>query len=145
MRARTSALVLLASLAGCVAPATSTSDYEAKAVETAEVVLGSVQTALLVVDVVRDEGAFGPYVGVTLSDAERDAAAAAATFLTVQPPNDDSDAIRAELSLVLDRANDALGQARIAARRERFAEVVRIGPRLSEVARELDGLIGRYG
>ena len=138
------ALVLVVPVA-CVAPARTTSDYAGKAASTAEVVLASVETAALVIDATRLEDAFGPYVAVTLSDAEGDAASASGTFRSLQPPDEASDAIREELVRMLDDASELLVRARIAARRERVEELTRAEPPLVAIAAELEGFVRRYG
>jgi hypothetical protein len=135
-------LLLLLSPA-CVAPARSTEDFEHKAVDTAEAVLSSVQTGLLVTHVAR-ERAFGPYVSVALSDAEAGAASATATFLSLQPPEAESDEVRAELSALLDQSDDALSRARIAARRGDLDALLRSAGPLSTTAASLERFITRF-
>jgi hypothetical protein len=145
MRARALIIVMPVLLAACVAPARTTRDYEAKAADTAEAVLASVRTASLAVRVAREGKAFGPYVSVTLSDAEGDAAPASATFLTIQPPDAASDALRARLTPILDDADNVLSLARIAARRERLDDLVSLAPKLSELGTTLERIVERYG
>jgi hypothetical protein len=145
MRARALIVVGSVLLAACVSPARTTRDYEAKAADTAETVLASVRTAALVVRVAREGNAFGPYVSVTLSDSEGDAASASATFLTIQPPDSASDALRARLSAILDDAGNALSLARIAARRNRLDELAALAPTLSQLGTTLERMVERYG
>lgn len=135
-------LVLL--LPACVAPARSATDYENKAVDTAEAVLSSVQTGSLVVRLVPDQ-AFPPFVSVTLSDAERAATSARATFLSIQPPDHASDVVREQLSTLLDRSEDALSAARIAARRQDVEALHRSADELSAAADSLERFVARYG
>lgn len=137
------AWLLLLLLPACVAPARTTTDYENKAVDTAETVLSSVQTGSLVVRL-GPENAFPPFLSVSLSDAERAAASARATFLSIQPPDARSDHVRAQLSTLLDRSEAALSSARIAARRQDFDAMRGTGDQLSASAHELERFIARY-
>jgi hypothetical protein len=141
---RVRACLLLFLLPACVAPARSATDYENKAVDTAETALSSVQTGSLVVRL-GPEQLFPPFISVSLSDAERAAASARATFLSIQPPDARSDEVRAQLSALLDRSEAALSSARIAARRQDFNALRRTGGELSAAADDLEGFIARYG
>ena len=140
---RVSASLVLLLLAACVAPARSSADYESKAVDTAETVLSSVETGSLVARL-GPEQAFPPFISVSLSDAERAAASARATFGSIQPPDRRSDVVRARLFELLDRSEAALSSARIAARRQDFDALRRSGEDLSSAADELERFIARY-
>jgi hypothetical protein len=141
---RVRAWLLLFLLPACVAPARSATDYEHKAVDTAEAVLSSVQTGSLLVRL-GPEQAFPRFLSVTLSDSEHAAASARAVFLSIQPPDARSDEVRAELSPLLDRSEAALAEARIAARREDFGELMRSADELSSTASSLEGFLARFG
>lgn len=134
------ALLLLA----CVAPARNTADYENKAVDTAEAVLSSVQTGAILVRLA-PERAFPSFISVGLSDAEAGAASARAVFLSVQPPDARSDEVRAQLVPLLDRSDDVLSRARIAARRQDLDALRRSAGELSSTAASLDRFIARFG
>ena len=141
---RVRALLLLLLLPACVAPARSATDYENKAVDTANAVLSSVQTGSLVVDLVPEQ-VLPPFVSVTLSDAERAATSARATFLSIRPPDPGSDVLREELSALLDRSEDALSAARIAARRQDVDALHRSADDLSSAADSLERFVARHG
>ncbi|HET7929255.1 MAG TPA: hypothetical protein VFM40_06845, partial [Actinomycetota bacterium] len=68
-----------------------------------------------------------------------------AVFLSIQPPDARSDEVRAELSPLLDRSEAALAEARIAARREEFAALMRSADVLSSSASTLERFIDRFG
>jgi hypothetical protein len=131
-------------LPACVAPARSATDYEHKAVDTAEAVLSSVQTGSLVARL-GPEQSFTPFVSVALSDIERAVASARAVFLSIQPPDARSDEVRAELSPLLDRSEADVAEARIAARREDFGALMRSADELSSTASSLERFIDRFG
>lgn len=141
---RLGAWLLMFLLPACVAPARTATDYEHKAVDTAEAVLSSVETGSLLARL-SPEQAFRPFVSVGLSDAEAGAASARAVFLSLQPPDARSDRVRAELSPLLDRSDDALSSARIAARRGDLDALTRSGDELSATAASLERFIARFG
>jgi len=144
MRRRACLTLLILVFPACIAPARSAEDYEHKAVDTAEAVLSSVQTGLLVTRLAPMR-AFAPYVSVALSEAEAGAAVASATFLSLQPPVSESDEVRAELASLLARSEDALSGARIAARRGDLDGLLHSADPLSTTAASLERFIARFG
>jgi hypothetical protein len=92
-------------------------DYVLRAVDTAETVRSAVETARLAVDVARRDRVLPTYLSVLVGEAGTDAAAAHATFDSVQPPDRHQDALRAELGTVLTHADDLLSELRIRTRR----------------------------
>src|SRR4029450_10112810 len=141
---RMRACLLLFLLPGCVAPARSATAYEHKAVDPAEAVLSSVETGSLLARL-SPEQAFTPFVSVGLSDAEAGAGSARTVFPPLQPPDARSDGVRAELSPLLDRSDDALSRARIAARRGDLGALTRPADELSATATSLERFIARFG
>lgn len=131
-------------LPACVAPARTATDYQHKAVDTAEAVLSSVETGSLVVTL-GPRQAFPPFLAVALSDAERGVASTRAVFLSLQPPDARSDEVRAELSPLLDRSEDVIAASRIAARRQDLDALLRSADGLSQAADALERFIARYG
>jgi hypothetical protein len=128
-----------------VSPARTFDDYEHKAKNTAEAVLSSVQTARLAARVARSGDAFGPYISVTTSEAEKGAAHASAVFASVQPPDRHSDRLRRTLSRLLDRSNQALARVRITARRGMLDQLPSVALPLRRLARELDRFVTVHG
>jgi len=137
-------MVLALVLAGCiqpVGPAWDFDSYEAKAKHTAETALSGIETARLTVQTAKNDDAFAPFVAVALSDAEGEAANAHATFDKVQPPSQKADDLRDELDPLLVRADDALSNARIAARRADLGEVAKQAKALTRSAKELKAFV----
>ena len=115
------ALVGLLALAGCVAnatgPARTTGTYSHKAAATAAVASSAVATASMAAQSGADDHATFPYLSVLVADAEDTLGSASSTFASIQPPSTEADAIRAELTSMLDEAADTVSEARVAIRR----------------------------
>jgi hypothetical protein len=122
-------------------PARTADAYRHKAKDTAESVLSAVQTARLASRVGSDGDAFPPYVSVLLSESESAAAGAQGSFDRVQPPDARSDATRARLGRMLNRANDVLSRLRITARRGDMEHLARRAIPLGPLARRLEQFI----
>jgi hypothetical protein len=120
----------------CVAPARTEAAYRGKAADTADAVVSAARTVLLLARLARDERSFAPTVSVAVADAESDAAAARDAFVSIQPPDAASDALRRRLVPQVQRAVDVIELVRISARR---AEL----DRLEALARPLAGLADR--
>jgi hypothetical protein len=116
-------------------------DYAHKAKDTAESALSSVQTARLAARVGSRGDAFGPYVSVLLSESETGVTKAQGSFDRVQPPDAWSDRTRAHLGRILNRANDAVSQLRITARRSELDRLAREARPLEAIARELRAFV----
>jgi hypothetical protein len=135
--------------AGCtphpVGPARTFGKYEEKAVTTAESALSRVETVRLAADVAGDEGAFGPYLSVLISDQEGALSGVQGTFASIQPPDERSDAVRAELDELLTAALEDVAAARIAVRRGLFDEVAGMAEELAGDAAALMQFIEERG
>jgi hypothetical protein len=125
-------------LVGCVPTARTAGPYSAKAVRTAEAVHSALASDLLVVRSLRRHHTTAAYVSVATSAAEDDGSAAASTFLAIQPPDDQSEQLRDELSDLLDAAESALGDTRIAGRRGDRGAVLASADALTKAAADLD-------
>jgi hypothetical protein len=109
--------LLFVALAACTPTARTSGPYAAKARATARAVHSSVASDLLVIEAVRRGHTTAAYVSVALSEAEDAASEATSTFTSIQPPDDDSEQLESDLSELLNIAEDALGDARVAGRR----------------------------
>jgi hypothetical protein len=141
-RITTAVLVLLVAVALVIGlrpmtPARTRDDYAHKAKDTAESVLSSVETSRLAARVGTRGDAFAPYVSTTLSDADEGVAKAQGSFERVQPPDDWSDATRARLGRLLDRASVGVARLRITARRGELDRLERQARPLRLVAAQL--------
>lgn len=124
-RIRRPALVALAVIAtlsaGCsehsVGPARTYDDYERKSRTSAEVALSAVETVRLLAETSSDGNAWGAYTSVSLSEQEDTLAEAEGDYASIQPPDNRSDDLRAELLDLLGTASDHIAAVRIEARR----------------------------
>jgi hypothetical protein len=143
------ALVALGLVAGgCVphpvGPARTYGKYEGKAVTTAEGALSAVETARLVADSASRGNAFGPYVSIVVSEMEGSATRVQGTFDSIQPPDAAADRLSSELDEVLGPAVRHLTDLRVAARRDRLAELGAVAAPLAEDARRLDAFVSDH-
>ena len=141
-RRRAAVVALSATLAlalvACTPTARTAGPYRAKAKKTAEAVHAAVGSDLLLLDAVRRRGTIASFVAVATSDAEDDASSAASTFLSIQTPSGaGSEALRSSLSDLLDDAQAALGDARIAGRRGDRHALLAVRPRLTDIDNRL--------
>jgi hypothetical protein len=104
-----------------------------------------VQTVLLTVDAIDDDGAFGPYLGRVIGQAEEDASAALDAFSVVQPPSTDADGVRREVNELVGDVIDVLAEARIAMRRSDPATVAGLRPDLEDTLAALDDFAESQG
>jgi hypothetical protein len=137
MHRRFAAAALALALAGCVGPARTHRAYEGKAARTAETAASAVETALLAARAADDARAFGPYLSVTLSEAEKDASGAQATFDSIQPPDTASDELRDQLDAMLTQAVGILSELRIKARRHELPALAAVAAPLEELGTRL--------
>src|SRR4051812_2137172 len=102
---------------GCTPTARTAGPYAAKARATARAVHSSVASDLLLIEAVRQGHPTAAFVSVATSEAEDSASQAISTFSSIQPPDDQSEQLRSDVSELLNFAEDALADARIAGRR----------------------------
>jgi hypothetical protein len=143
------AVVVVVVVTGCtphpVGPARTFGKYEGKAVTTAESALSQVQTVRLAAQVAGDDGAFGPYLSVLISDQEEALSGVQGTFASIQPPDTRADALREKLDQLLTVALGHVADARIAARRGDLDGVAELGGPLGDDAAALAGFVEEHG
>ncbi|MGI8664066.1 MAG: hypothetical protein ACR2LQ_12785 [Acidimicrobiales bacterium] len=125
-------------VSACVGSSSNDADYVSKADKTAAAVRSSVQTVVVALQVVREGGAYDPYLSRLIGQAENDATQAVGSFDVVQPPSDAADDVRTELNSVTGDAVDVLTEARIAIRRSDEDGVVALADRLGSSAEALE-------
>jgi hypothetical protein len=140
--ARTCLAILgLASLASCVGPARTFDVYASRAENSVEQARSAVQATLAAIDVAVAKQAFAPFVSITIQDANETVEGAESGFASIQPPDEQSDALRREVVPVLSDAAEAVAQARIAARRVDVGRLAELRPRLTDLSQQLDQLV----
>jgi hypothetical protein len=126
-------------LSGCVAPASSTTDYEADAAMSAEGAVSAARTAVLATQAYANGKLPANYLEPTLVDAEDTLDSIQSTFTSIQPPHSAAaDELRADLQPLLDDAGSAVTEMRIAIRRDRTDALVAASGDLATAAEELD-------
>jgi len=128
----------------CTGPARTASAYQSKAVDTADEVVSASRTVLLAAQLGDEERSFAPTISVTVADAETDAETARDAFTSIQPPDAESDDLRASLLPSIQHACDVIADVRIAARRA-DSDLSQIAAPLEPLADELDAFSTRYG
>src|SRR4051812_33139341 len=121
----------------CTPTARTAGPYAAKAKATARAVHSSVASDLLLIEAVRRGHTTAAFVSVATSEAEDTASEATSTFSSIQPPDDNSEQLRSDLTQLLNFAADALSDARIAARRGDTDALVASGDALQQVDEQL--------
>jgi hypothetical protein len=139
------ALVLGACTPHPVGPARTYRAFEGKAVSSAEAALSSVETVRLAAGAGSGEHAFGPYLSVVASEQEDGLAGLQGTFGSIQPPNDEADALRDELDQMLSDALSHLTDVRIAVRRGELVDLADIALPLGDDADALRSFIEDHG
>ena len=87
----------------------------------------------IAVDAATDGKVPGPYLSVTLAEADDDASDVTDLFDSVQPPSEAADKVRSDLDSVLQDVVTTLDDLRIAVRRGDIGQ-------LAEIAKPLDSL-----
>ena len=131
-------------LVACIGPARTDSAYQSKAVDTADEVVSASRTVLLAAQLSDRGRSFAPTVSVTVADAETGAETARDAFSSIQPPDAESDDLRASLLPTIQHACDVIADVRIAARRA-DSDLSQIAAPLEPLADELDAFSTRYG
>jgi hypothetical protein len=137
-------LALLALATACVAPARTFDDYEGKAVTSAETAASEARTAILTSSVAGRSQLPPPTASVIVAEAAVGATGVADTFASIQPPDAESDALRAELLPALEQAADLIASMRIAARRTDTEAMAAVSADLAPVAALLERFVEEH-
>ena len=132
----------MATASGCVQnPVGSASNagiYASKATRSAESALSAVQTVRLVAGAASAGKVFGPYASIAVDQQEDALTEITKLFRSIQPPDASSDALRVELSGLLDVSLDHLSAVRIEIRRGRLATAADVAIPLAADADQLE-------
>jgi hypothetical protein len=112
---------------------------------TAGAAASEVSTVGLTTSLLRGGSLQRNYGDVTISASEDALASVAQTFSVVQPPDQVSDRVRADLEKLLSDAMDAVAAARIAIRRDDEPAMTQAIGDLNTSARQLKAAEERYG
>jgi hypothetical protein len=135
-----------AALAGCVAPAPDTSAYESKAGTAASAAVSAARTALTAEHTYLADRLPSSYLEQLLVESEDALGSVQTSFDSVQPPaTSGADALRQALDPLLEKAGSSLTDLRIAARRDRPADLRSAAGDLSAVADKLDAFAQEHG
>jgi len=140
-----SAAAAALALTGCVSPATDETSFADKAAMTAGAAASEVSTVGLTTALLKAGRLQRNYGDVTISASEDALASVEQTFSAVQPPDEASDAVRADLEQLLSDATDAVAAARIATRRDDQPAMTRAIVALNTSAKQLEAAEERYG
>lgn len=123
-RPRSLLAFVICAAVSCSLPATSFDAYRSKAADAAEEVASQARTAILTAHLAGQDRLLDTAVAVQLHDAEEGAAAAAASFASLEPPDRHADRLRARLLPVLQRISSAIARMRFDARRDDVAALL---------------------
>jgi hypothetical protein len=125
-------------MAGCLAPALDSSDYRFKASRTAEEVASALQTAGLAVNSAERHELPLPPIEVAVHDAEDQIGASTGSFKIVKPPNEPMESLREDTLDLVEQAEDAVSEARIALQQLDLPAAVEALSDAQELAEELE-------
>jgi len=134
---------LALALAGCISPARTDEQYNAKAVAAVEAASSEVATVHLVVSQRSKRKVTSPYADEVVTASETALDAIEGAFGAVQPPSPLADATYAEVSEVLGNARDAVTHTRFAVRRDDDAAYADLLEELGSAGDDLSALEAR--
>jgi hypothetical protein len=135
-------MVLAACVAHPIGPARTYGSYAAKASTTVESAISAVETVRLLADTAADGRAMGAYTSVAVSEQEDVLGGLRGTFASIQPPPDVRSAqLRRQLTALLNRSFDHVGDVRIEARRGHLDGLDLVAAPLAADADDLDALL----
>jgi hypothetical protein len=125
-------------LASCAGPSRTDDDYMHKVANTAQTMQGLIGTVQVALQGAAKNRIPGPYLSVTLAEADDDASATVDTFDSVQPPSETADKLRNKLDKLLQQTTSTMDDLRITVRRGDI-------PALQGIANPLDNLNQQFG
>jgi hypothetical protein len=129
---------VIALLGSCSLPAISFADYRGKAIEAAEETISQGETAILTAELADRDRLFSPAVSAQLEGAEQAAAAAAADFASVLPPDGRSEDLRRTVLPLLGQTSDLIARMRFAARQGDTSQLQELMAALEDPLRQLE-------
>jgi hypothetical protein len=129
---------MIALLGSCSLPAISFADYRGKAIEAAEETISQGETAILTAELADRDRLFSPAVSAQLEGAEQAAAAAAADFASVLPPDGRSEDLRRTVLPLLGQTSDLIARMRFAARQGDTSQLQELMAALEDPLRQLE-------
>lgn len=133
-------LAAAATTSACAGSSRSDDDFRHKAANTAESMQGLIGTVQVAVSAAARDRVPGPYLSVTLAEADDDASSVADQFDSRQPPSADADALRDRLDRLLQQTVSVLDDLRIAVRRGDIDELASIAKPLDELDARLQAI-----
>lgn len=135
------AALLASALGGCarnqVGSARNGGVYASKASRSAESALSAVSTVQMVAEAASDDRLFRAFAAVAVGEQEDAITEIATTFRSIQPPDDESMALRDELGPLLDAARDHIAAVRITIRRGHLTDAADVAAPLEADADKL--------
>jgi hypothetical protein len=130
----------------CVAPASSTANYQGKAGHTASAALSELETARLATETARRGKMLHSTLEIMLSQAEDAFSSIQATFDSIQPPNtEEADRVRDKLDQILSDGLDGITRMRIAVRRNDTANLYATSTDLDKISQQLQAFSEQPG
>jgi hypothetical protein len=139
------ALLVAALISGCVSPARTGAQYQARARSALEAASSELGTTLLVVRQVQARRALRPYADEVATASETALGSIQESFGSVQPADPASDGVRDGVGDVLSSAESAVGHARIALRRPGTDELKDVVSELLDADSGVDDALARLG
>ncbi|HJQ01835.1 MAG TPA: hypothetical protein VJ851_09555 [Jatrophihabitans sp.] len=130
----------------CVAPASSTANYQGKAGHTASAALSELETARLATETARRGRMLRTTLEIMLSQAEDAFSSIEATFDSIQPPNtQEADRVRDKLDQILAAGLDGITRMRIAVRRNDTGDLYATSTDLDKISQQLQAFSEQPG
>lgn len=140
LRVHVGVLLFLLIMSGCIAPAFNAEQYRHKASEATD----QAATALALIEQAVTQAArhrlYLPPVEVAVGDASEVVEGVSGAMASVKPPDDASQELREKVLELLDRAEQAASNARIALQRGQLEEAEKAAKEAGPLADELESL-----